>query len=107
MGEHIVNGQFQSDKYPWCKPGFVPLKLSDPRAQDLLWEYAQRRRIVDAEFSDDLETTLKTAGYQPAAHRTLQELDDMITTLTKERDEWKRRAAAHGCNTEKGDIDCG
>jgi len=30
-----------------------------------------------------------------------------IEELIRERDEWKRRAAAHGCDTEKGDPDCG
>mgnify|MGYP001614271270 CR=1 FL=1 len=33
-------------------------------SQDLLWEYAQRRRAVDAEFADDLEAALRIAGYQ-------------------------------------------
>lgn len=65
MGAHIVNGQFQSDKYPTCPPGKVPLSVKDPTAQDLLWEYAQRRREVDAEFSDDLEAALKAAGFEP------------------------------------------
>jgi len=65
MGAHIVNGQFQSDKYPMCPPGKVPLSVKDATAQDLLWEYAQRRRAVDAEFSADLETALRTAGYVP------------------------------------------
>lgn len=65
MGSHIVNGQFQSDKYPTCPPGKVPLSVKDTTAQDLLWEYAQRRRVVDAEFADDLETALKAAGYVP------------------------------------------
>jgi hypothetical protein len=63
-GSHIVNGKFQSDKYPTCPPGKVPLSVEDPNAQDLLWEYAQRRRKMDAEFSDDLETALKAAGYK-------------------------------------------
>lgn len=63
MGAHIVNGQFQSDKYPTCPPGKVPLSVRDVTAQDLLWEYAQRRRAVDAEFADDLETALTAAGY--------------------------------------------
>jgi hypothetical protein len=65
MGSHIVNGQFQSDKYPTCPPGKVPLSVKDTTAQDLLWEYAQRRRVVDAEFADDLESALRTAGYEP------------------------------------------
>src|SRR5580698_10453156 len=65
MGSHIVNGQFQSDKYPTCPPGKVPISVKDTTAQDLLWEYAQRRRVVDAEFADDLESALRTAGYKP------------------------------------------
>lgn len=65
MSAHIINGQFQSDKYPTCPPGKVPLSVKDPTAQDLLWEYAQRRRQVDAEFADDLEQALYTAGFEP------------------------------------------
>ncbi len=63
MGGHIIDGEFQSDKYPTTPRGKVPLSVKDPTAQDLLWEYAQRRRSVDAEFSDDLEAALRTAGY--------------------------------------------
>lgn len=63
---HIdANGEFQSDKYPTCPPGKVPLSVKDPTAQDLLWDYAQRRRAVDAEFADDLEHALIAAGYRP------------------------------------------
>lgn len=65
MGAHLIDGEFQSDKYPTCPRGKVPLSVKDPTAQDLLWEYAQRRRSVDAEFSEDLETALKAAGYVP------------------------------------------
>jgi hypothetical protein len=65
MGSHLIDGQFQSDKYPTTPRGKVPLSVRDPTAQDLLWEYAQRRRRVDAEFSDDLETALRGAGYDP------------------------------------------
>ena len=65
MGTHIVDGEFQSDKYPGCPRGKVPLSVQDPSAQDLLWEYAQRRRAVDTEFSGDLETALIAAGYEP------------------------------------------
>jgi hypothetical protein len=67
MGEHLKNGTFQSDKYPTCPAGKVPLSVKDPMAQDLLWEYAQRRRAVDAEFADDLEAALALAGYKPGA----------------------------------------
>jgi hypothetical protein len=66
MGRDHINkdGLFQSDKYPACPPGKVPLSTKDPMAQDLLWQYAQRRRVVDAEFSADLEECLKRDGYQ-------------------------------------------
>lgn len=69
---HIVDGEFQSDKYPICPPGKVPLSVKDPAAQDLLWEYAQRRRTVDPEFADDLEHALRSKGYvpKPAAIKT-------------------------------------
>ncbi len=65
MGDHLVNGEFQSDKYPTTPRGKVPLSCKDPTAQDLLWEYAQRRRSVDEQFSDDLETALRAAGFDP------------------------------------------
>lgn len=65
MGDHLIDGDFQSDKYPTCPRGKVPLSVKDPTAQDLLWEYAQRRRIVDATFAADLETALRGAGYSP------------------------------------------
>lgn len=64
MGTHIINGQFQSDKYPTCPPGKVPLSVEDKTAQDLLWTYAQRRREVDPDFAADLETELLAAGFE-------------------------------------------
>ena len=63
MGEHLIDGEFQSDKYPWCERGFVPLKLTDPMAQPYLWMYADARREVDSEFADDLQWALKLQGY--------------------------------------------
>lgn len=65
MGSHIINGKFQSDKYPTCPPGKVPLSVEDPMAQDLLWQYAIRRASVDAWFAPDLQTALLDAGYKP------------------------------------------
>lgn len=76
---HIVDGEFQSDKYPTCPPGKVPLSVKDPTAQDLLWQYAQRRRAVDAEFAADLEFALRTAGYQPPSTPTSK---TMVVTPT-------------------------
>lgn len=68
MSGHInAEGEFQSDKYPWCKPGFVPLKITDRGAQKLLWAYAEQRREIDAAFADDLQFALKAAGYQQPA----------------------------------------
>lgn len=60
---HIVDGEFQSDKYPTCPRGKVPLSVKDRTAQDLLWEYAQRHRSVDGSFADDLEFALTEAGF--------------------------------------------
>jgi hypothetical protein len=62
---HLVDGDFQSDKYPTTPRGKVPLSTKDPMAQDLLWTYAQRRREVDAQFSDALETALSNHGFKP------------------------------------------
>lgn len=63
MGSHLIDGEFQSDKYPTTPRGKVPLSVKDKAAQQLLWEYAERRRPVDAEFSADLEEALKLAGF--------------------------------------------
>ncbi len=94
MSSHIINGEFQSDKYPSCPPGKVPLSVKDPMAQDLLWEYAQRRRSVDAEFSADLETALRSAGYEPptsAAH-LIGKAEELLKVLMEARAKLK----AHG-----------
>jgi hypothetical protein len=60
---HLVGGEFQSDKYPWCQRGFVPLKVTDKDAQPQLLAYAQTHRERDPQFSEDLETALRNAGY--------------------------------------------
>ncbi len=66
MGAHINKDlEFQSDKYPTCPAGKVPLSTKDPMAQDLLWEYARRRESVDPEFSADLRDALRAKGYLP------------------------------------------
>lgn len=70
MGSHInKDGQFQSDNYPTCPAGKVPLSVNDETAQDLLWDYAQRRRAVDGGFADDLEQALLAAGFVPPVQR--------------------------------------
>jgi hypothetical protein len=61
---HLVNGEFQSDKYPTTPRGKVPLSVKDPDAQDLLWEYASRHEARDSEFAADLREALKRAGYE-------------------------------------------
>lgn len=68
MGVHLVDGTFQSDKYPTCPKGKVPLSVKDPMAQDLLWEYARRHHSKDPEFSDDLVLALKNAGFDADAY---------------------------------------
>ncbi len=66
MGAHLINGEFQSDKYPDTPRGLVPFKPADPMAQDLLWIYADRCREMDPEFADDLQEALRLKGYDPA-----------------------------------------
>lgn len=70
-GDHIngATGRFESDKYPWCEPGFVPFKITDKMAQDLLWQYADRRRSIDPDFADDLQHCLRNEGFLPAVQR--------------------------------------
>lgn len=72
MGAHLIDGEFQSDKYPTTPRGKVPLSCKDKTAQDLLWAYAQRRRPVDAEFSDDLEEALLSSGFTPDDHEPVK-----------------------------------
>lgn len=61
--DHLTtSGEFRSDKYPWCKDGFLPLKLADKSAWPMLRAYADVRRAVDAEFSDDLHEALDNKG---------------------------------------------
>lgn len=63
-----------ADKYPTTPRGKVPLSVKDPTAQDLLWEYADRRQPVDAEFSTDLRAALLVAGYHPAEETDVERL---------------------------------
>ncbi len=66
MGDHIDgDGRFQSDKYRWCAPDFVPLKVSDKAAQPLLWMYAKAREDIDLAFSEDLRARLRAVGFDP------------------------------------------
>lgn len=65
MGEHIVDGEFQSDKYPLTPRGKILLSLRDKLAQPFLWGLAQAYRVVDCALSDDLETCLRKEGYAP------------------------------------------
>lgn len=81
--DHLtINGKFQSDKYPWCAAGFVPLKIGDPMATDLLADYARRRGAVDKEFERDLlealivrlykDTRVPAAAAEPYDTRSIQ-----------------------------------
>lgn len=85
MGSHLIDGQFQSDKYPTTPRGKVPLSVKDPTAQDLLWEYAQRRRSVDAEFSGDLETALRDAGYVHVRSADAAEFRTAVESIVRAR----------------------
>lgn len=81
MGSHIINKQFQSDKYPWCQAGFVPLKITDKKAQPLLHKYAVLMKEIDKEFSEDLIHALNYAGYRT--------VDDLGYEIVSKKDESK------------------
>lgn len=83
---HLIGGEFQSDKYPTTPRGKVPLSVKDPLAQDLLWIYAHRRRAVDADFSADLETALKGAGFEPPKVDAEYELTESGLAAAARRD---------------------
>lgn len=100
MGAHLVDGEFQSDKYPTTPRGKVPLSVKDTTAQDLLWEYAQRRRVVDAEFSDDLEFALLAAGYRHHPGMCLRNVvpctsDEAHTEMLRLQDERRCGICSH------------
>lgn len=67
---HLIDGEFQSDKYPTTPRGKVPLSTGDPMAQDLLWVYAQRRRTLDEAFSAAVEEAVRRKGYAAPAKAT-------------------------------------
>jgi hypothetical protein len=66
MPNHLTpDGEFQSEKYDWCPPGFIPLKLTDRKARDLIWLYGERKKKEEPTFSEDLHQALENAGFNP------------------------------------------
>ena len=47
------------------------------------------------------------AGPEGAYYRDVSRLLASLDAMRAERDEWKKRAAQHGCNITEGDDDCG
>lgn len=71
--DHLtIHQNFQSDKFPWCHAGFVPLKLTDQDARDLLRAYARRRGRTDKQFERDLLEALDHPPVRPPM-KTLKE----------------------------------
>ena len=58
-------GRFRSDKFKWCKAGYLPLSFTDVTAQPWIYGYAALRGIIDREFQEDVHTALKNVGYTP------------------------------------------
>lgn len=88
---HIINGEFQSDKYPTCPPGKVPLSVKDEMTQDLLWEYAVRRFKVDQGFCQDLQTALIHNGYEPMGEGPESIIDARMDEIKKIAEENTKR----------------
>ena len=66
MRSHIVNGKWQSDRYPTAPADTVPMLLTDPRWQDLIWIYAERWRQEDPVFTEELQEHLVRHGFDPS-----------------------------------------
>ena len=65
-------GRFRSDKFKWCKAGYLPLSFTDVTAQPWIYGYAALRGIVDREFQEDVHAALVNVGYRPSRlYRTL------------------------------------
>lgn len=61
--DHLTaTGLFRSDKYPWSRDGFVPLKVTDEMAWPMLRAYAAARVGKDLEFTRDLDEALDKVG---------------------------------------------
>ena len=54
MGHLTKSGQFKSDKYKWCPPGFFALKFTDKLAREIIDYYASRLKGKDKELYEDL-----------------------------------------------------
>lgn len=62
----------------------VALSVEDPMAQDLLWEYAQRRRAVDVEFSEDLKSALTAAGFNGPVFLSTKAPGEFVETILRD-----------------------
>lgn len=65
---HIRDGKFYSDRHN-TPADIVGLDATDPRFQDLIWEYAERWREEDPAFTDELQAHLRTLGFAPTTTR--------------------------------------
>lgn len=90
---HLVDGQFQSDKYPTCPPGKVPLSTRDRAAQDLLAIYASRREALDPDFSHDLLEALKLEGYRDRPPAELAALIEVAAAARRWLELWQSEGA--------------
>lgn len=97
------DGRFQSDKYPSCPPGKVPLSTRDPMAQDLLAEYARRRRVVDEDFSADLEACLRADGYREPPRDKHMALIGWFIHLLQRKEELERELRPYQRRAEQGE----
>jgi len=85
MSHHLTeDGQFKSDKYPWCPAGFIALKFTDPLAQKVLLDYADETK--DKELASDIRKALAVQPC-PEDHATLK--------LFKEGEQHDEKVAAH------------
>lgn len=90
--------------------------LTDGETGDLLKELRGHHALAFVQALADERDQLREAlnvsenrrriGSQLSDERIV-ELANLARKYERERDEWKRRAIAHGCDAENGDVDCG
>lgn len=99
----------------WPNPMYVaPYGLVDGVRDLDLTDRCNLERIAEVAMRERWGNHIAAAGGTHGLHAQLDaalsegaDLAAQVRALEKQRDEWKRRAAQHGCNVVEGDHECG
>ena len=65
MGDHIIDGEFQSDKYPTCPRGKVPLSIKAAATEELTRLRGERDEVVRIATTYQQDAAIRDAS-EPA-----------------------------------------